>query len=174
MNFANFIPAILGILGLHAFNKVEGKDDLTEQECAKLKEYGFSDIFLADFKAYIQNPQPSAEGNSADDTRAAAIAGVLGQVTAQHEQATAELATLKQQMATDKAAHAAAIASKEAEISALNDKIKQLSAMPETDPGTGSGAGRSAAPAVAFNLDDTKQLGGQPGEHFSLDRRVSR
>jgi len=174
MNFANFIPAILGILGLHAFNKVEGKDDLTEQECAKLKEYGFSDIFLADFKAYIQNPQPSAEGNSADDTRAAAIAGVLGQVTAQHEQATAELATLKQQMATDKAAHAAAIASKEAEISALNDKIKQLSAMPETDPGTGSGAGRSAAPAVAFNLDDTKQLGGQPGEHFSLDRPYNR
>lgn len=168
MNFANFIPAILGILGLHAFNKVEGKDDLTEQECAKLKEYGFSDIFLADFKAYIRNPQPSAENNATDDTRAAAVAAVLGQVTTQHQKATAELATLKEQVAKDKAAHAAAISSKEAEITALNEKIKTLSELPETDPG--KGAGSAAAPAADFNLDDTQQLGGLPGEFFALNR----
>ncbi len=168
MNFANFIPAILGILGLHAFNKVEGKDDLTEQECAKLKEYGFSDIFLADFKAYIQNPQPSAENNATDDTRAAAVAAVLGQVTTQHQKATAELATLKEQVAKDKAAHEAAIESKEAEIKALNEKIQTLSELPETDPG--KGAGSAAAPAADFNLDDTQQLGGLPGEFFALNR----
>lgn len=168
MNFANFIPAILGILGLTSFNKVEGKDDLTEQECAKLKEYGFSDLFLADFKAYIQNPQPSAESNTTDDTRAAAVAAVLGQVTTQHQKATAELSALKEQVAKDKVAHSAAIKSKEAEIAALNEKIKTLSELPETDPG--KGAGTSAAPAAAFNLDDTQQLGGLAGEYFALDR----
>lgn len=168
MNLANFIPAILGILGLTAFNKRDGKDDLTDQECAKLKEYGFSDKFLQDFKAYIQNPQPSAEGQDNDDKRAAVVASVLGQVTTQHQQAVSELTELKAQVDKDKTAYAAAIKSKEAEISALNDKIKELSAMPETDPG--KGAGLSAAPATAFNLDDTQQLGGLPGEFFSLNR----
>ena len=168
MNLANFIPAILCILGLTAFNKVEGKDDLTEQECAKLKEYGFTDSFLADFKAYIQNPQPSAENNATDDRRAAAVAAVLGQVTTQHQKATAELSALKEQVAKDKAAHSAAISSKEAEIAALNEKIQTLSELPETDPG--KGAGSSATPAADFNLDDTQQLGGLPGEFFALNR----
>lgn len=168
MNFANFIPAILGILGLTAFNKVNGKDDLTETDCAKLKEYGFSDMFLTDFKAYIQNPQPSAESNSDETSRAAVVAAVLGQVTTQHQKATAELTDLKAQVAKDKAAHAATIESKEAEIKALNEKIKTLSGLPETDPG--KGAGHSAAPATAFNLDDTQQLGGLPGEFFALNR----
>nr|DAF27300.1 MAG TPA: major capsid protein [Caudoviricetes sp.] len=168
MNFANFIPAILGILGLSAFNKVEGKDGLTDEECATLKEYGFSDRFLSDFKAYIQNPQPSAGNQSTDDTRAAAVAAVLGQVTSQHQEATAQLDSLKKQVAKDKAAHEAAIASKEAEIEALNEKIKTLSALPENDPG--KGAGFVAVPASAFNLDDTQQLGGLPGAYFALDR----
>lgn len=168
MNFANFIPAILGILGLTAFNKVNGKDDLTETDCAKLKEYGFSDMFLTDFKAYIQNPQPSAESNSDETSRAAVVAAVLGQVTTQHQKATAELTDLKAQIAKDKAAHAAAIASKEQEIKTLNEKIQILSALPENDPG--KGAGHSAAPATAFNIDDTQQLGGLPGEFFALNR----
>lgn len=168
MNFANFIPAILGILGLTAFNKVNGKDDLTETDCAKLKEYGFSDMFLTDFKAYIQNPQPSAESNSDETSRAAVVAAVLGQVTTQHQKATAELTDLKAQVAKDKAAHAAAIASKEQEIKTLNEKIQTLSALPENDPG--KGAGHSAAPATAFNIDDTQQLGGLPGEFFALNR----
>lgn len=168
MNFANFIPAILGILGLTAFNKVNGKDDLTEQDCAKLKEYGFSEMFLTDFKAYIQNPQPSAENNSDETSRAAVVAAVLGQVTTQHQKATAELDDLKAQVANDKAAHAAAIASKEQEIKALNEKIQTLSALPENDPG--KGAGHSASPASAFNIDDTQQLGGLPGEFFALNR----
>lgn len=172
MNFANFIPAILGILGLTSFNKVEGKESLTDEECAKLKEYGFSDRFLEDFKAYLSNPQPAATEKSTDDTRAAAVAAVLGQVTSQHQAATAELASLKQQIATDKAAHEAAIASKEAEIAALNEKVSQLSALPETDPATG--ATSATVPAAVFNLDDTQQLGGMPGEHFSLDRPYNR
>ena len=168
MNLANFIPAILGILGLSSFNKVDGKDGLTEDECAKLKEYGFPDRFITDFKAYIRNPQPSADSKSADDTRAAAVAAVLGQVTDQYQKASSDLTALKEQVTKDKTAHAAAIAAKEAEITALNEKIRILSALPETDPG--AGAGSSATPASTFNLDDTQQLGGMPGAFFSLDR----
>lgn len=172
MNFANFIPAILGILGLTAFKQVDGKQDLSDDECAKLKEYGFSDKFLADFRDYLKNPQPDSENTASEDRRAAAVAAALGQMTSQHQAATAELATLKQQIATDKAAHAAAIASKEAEIKALNDQIHKLSALPESDPATG--AAGSGAPVIAFDLDNTEQLGGMPGEHFSLNRPYNR
>lgn len=167
MNFANFIPAILGILGLTSFNKVDGKDGLTDDECAKLKGYGFSDRFLTDFKAYIQNP-PQASGSGDEGTRSAAIAAILGQVTSQHQAAVEELAELKATVAKDKAAHEAAIASKEAEISSLNDKVKTLSAMPENDPG--KGAGSAGSPAVTFDINHDQQLGGLPGEFFALNR----
>lgn len=168
MNFANFIPAILGILGLHSFNKVDGKPGLTDEECAKLKGYGFSDAFLADFKAHLSEPEEK-EGDAS--ARAAAVAAVLGKVTSQHEAVSAELAALKQSTAADAQAHAAAIASKEAEIAALNAKIATLSDLPESD--SNKSAGASAATPV-FNLNDTKQLGGMQGEHFSLDRAYNR
>ena len=40
MNFANFIPAILGILGLTAFQEKDGKKSLSDEERATLKGYG--------------------------------------------------------------------------------------------------------------------------------------
>lgn len=168
MNFANFIPAILGILGLHTFNKVDGKPGLTDEEYAKLKGYGFSDAFLADFKAHLSKPE-DPEGDAS--TSAAAVAAVLGKVTSQHEAVSAELAALKQSANADKEAHAAAIASKEAEIANLNEKIAALSALPEPDAKT---TGGNAGVVVDFNLDDTKQLGGMQGEHFSLDRAYNK
>lgn len=168
MNFANFIPAILGILGLKAFNKVEGKEDLTEEECAKLKVYGFSERFITDFKAYIRNPEPSPQESAPADSRAAVVAAALGQVTTRHQEVTAELVSLKETVARDKAAHEAAIASKEAEIASLNEKIRTLSALPETDPG--KGAGSSASAQAAFDIYHEQQLGGLPGEYFALNR----
>ena len=39
MNFANFIPAILGILGLTAFQETDGKKRLSDEERATLKGY---------------------------------------------------------------------------------------------------------------------------------------
>lgn len=167
MDFANFKLAILGILGLASFNKVDGKESLSADECAKLKEYGFSDKFLADFNAYLAKPEPSAK-QANDNHQMAAVAAVLGQVTEQLQAATAELNSLKAANAQDKAAHDAAIKAKEQEIATLNDKVKTLAALPENDPG--KGAGNGAAPAASFNLDDTAQLGGLQGEMFSLSR----
>ncbi len=167
MNFANFIPAILSILGLSAFNKVDGKECLSSEERASLKGYGFSDQFLDDFNAFLQNP-PAAAAGSTPNQQMAAVAAVLGQTTGQLQARNAELDALKQTVATDKEAHAAAISAKEAEIAALNEKIQTLSALPESDPGKGAGA--SAVSAPAFNLDDQRQLGGLSGSFFSLDR----
>ena len=169
-NFANFIPAILGILHLDSFAKVNGKEDLTETECETLKSFGFPDPFVKEFRAYLQDPKQSAQSaNGNEETRSAVIAAALGQVTAQHEAVSAELAELKKTVDTDKATHAAAIAAKEAEISALNEKISTLSKLPETDPGAHAGNGSGAAP-TGFNIQDNAQLGGQPGVMFSLDR----
>ena len=169
-NFANFIPAILGILHLDSFTKVNGKEDLTETEFQTLKSFGFPDPFLKEFRAYLQVPKPSAKNaNGSEDTRSAVIAAALGQVTAQHEAVSAELAELKKTVDSDKATHAAAIAAKEAEISALNEKIATLSKLPETDPGAHAGTGSGVAP-TGFNIHDSEQLGGQPGVMFSLER----
>lgn len=169
MNFANFIPAILGILGLHSFNKVDGKETLSDDECAKLREFGFTDRFLTDFNAYLQNPGgETAPAANLDNRQMAAVSAVLGQVTDQLQTTTAELDALKQTAATDKAAHAAAIQAKEAEITALKEKVNTLANLPEPDPGKGAGSAGTSAPA--FNLADTERLGGMAGDHFSLDR----
>ena len=167
MNFANLIPAILGILGLSSFGKVDGKECLSDEERAALKGYGFTDRFLDDFNAFLQNP-PAAATGSTPNQQMAAVAAVLGQTTEQLQAKTAELDALKQTVATDKAAHAAAIQAKEAEITALNAKIQTLSALPETDPGKGAGSATATAPA--FNLADEQQLGGLAGSFFSLER----
>lgn len=167
MNFANLIPAILGILGLTSFSKVDGKECLSDEERAALKGYGFTDRFLDDFNAYLQNP-PTAATGSTPNQQMAAVAAVLGQTTEQLQAKTAELDALKQSVATDKAAHTAAIQAKEAEIAALNAKIQTLSALPETDPGKGAGSATATAPA--FNLADEQQLGGLSGSFFSLER----
>ncbi len=167
MNFANFIPAILGILGLTAFKEVDGKKELSDDECATLKGYGFSDRFLNDFQAYLNAPATSGDKKGKSTHQEAVVAAALGQAVDQLAAKSAELEALKQQAASDKASHVAAIEAKETEIAALNEKVSILSALPEPD--LGKGAGTASAP-VAFNLDDTQQLGGLPGEMFSLDR----
>lgn len=166
MNFANFIPAILGILGLTAFQEKDGKKSLSDEERATLKGYGFSDKFLDDFAAALNDPAPAVEPSK--DRQDAALKVILGNTVSQLTKTSEELEALKTKNATDAQAHAAAIKAKETEIAALNAKIKTLSELPESDPG--KGAGQSGATPGAFNLDDTEQLGGMSGEFFSLDR----
>lgn len=159
MNLANFIPAVLGILGLEKFNQVDGKDCLSAEECARLKSYGFSDTFLTDMNAHLANPG----GDKPQENRQmAAVAAALAQTTTQLEARTAELETLRQNQTADRAA----IAQREATIAELRERVGILSALPDEAPAQGiTGAG-----APAFNLNDEQQLGGMAGEFFSLDR----
>lgn len=163
MKFANFIPAILGILGLSEFHEEAGKKVITDDEKAALKGYGFTDRFLADFAAALNEPTPAAATDN--DKRAAVIAGLLGQTTEQLQAKTDELEALK----ASNAATVETLAAREREIAALKGKVATLSEMTETDPG--AHAGRPADPATpAYNIQDEAQLGGRPGELFALDR----
>ena len=163
MKFANFIPAILGILGLTEFHEEAGKKVITDDEKAALKGYGFTDRFLADFAAALNEPTPAAATDN--DKRAAVIAGLLGQTTEQLQAKTDELEALK----ASNAATVETLAAREREIADLKGKVATLSEMTETDPG--AHAGRSADPATpAYNIQDEAQLGGRPGELFALDR----
>lgn len=164
---ANFVPAVLAILGLSEFRVKDGKKSLSDEDVKALTSYGFPDKFISDFKAYLNDPTPQVSEDS--DKKAAAIAAILGQTTQQLQDKTEELDNLKAQQAADKSAHSAAIASKEAEIKALNEKVAALSAMPEVDPAKAA-AVPAAQASKGLNLDDRQQLGGLQGEFFSLDR----
>jgi hypothetical protein len=170
MNFANFKPAILAILGLTTFNKVEGFDDLSATERAKLKEYGFSDRFITDFAESLKKPDNEATQQQGENRQAAAIAAVLGQTTAQLQTRNEELDRLRQSSSQEAAAHAAAIANAEHQIAELNERVRTLSALPENDPGRAAGA---QTQQFTFNINDEHQLGGMPGEMFALDRQYN-
>lgn len=165
MDFANFIPAILGILGIQAFHEENGHKVLTAEEKAALKGYDFSDQFLADFEASLNAGAPKAKGRDEADKKMAVLSAVLGQTTAQLQAKSREL----EAMQTSSQTTAANLKAKEAEIAELTAKVKTLSEMPEADPGANAGKASEGA-AAAFNLDDDRQLGGRPGVMFGLDR----
>ena len=50
MKFKSFSAHILALLGLSEWSKVEDKNSITAEEVAKLKNYGFTEKFLTDFK----------------------------------------------------------------------------------------------------------------------------
>ena len=55
MKFKSFSAHILALLGLSEWSKVEDKNSITVEEVAKLKNYGFTEKFLTDFKASLEN-----------------------------------------------------------------------------------------------------------------------
>ena len=63
MKFKSFSAHILALLGLSEWSKIEDKNSITAEEVAKLKNYGFTEKFLTDFKASLENDfQDEAEG----------------------------------------------------------------------------------------------------------------
>lgn len=164
MDFKNFIPAVLGILGLSAFREVDGKKTLSAEERAVLKGYDFSDRFLDDFEAALNAPESGKGKDTPEDKKSAVLAVVLGQTTAQLQTKTAELNTLKAEKSTTEST----LAAKEEEIVALKEKIKILSDMPDTES-TGN-AGQQTPSTGTYNIHDDRQLGGCQGVMFALDR----
>ena len=55
MKFKSFSAHILALLGLSEWSKVEDKNSITAEEVVKLKNYGFTEKFLTDFKASLEN-----------------------------------------------------------------------------------------------------------------------
>lgn len=165
MNFESFKTSILAILGRESFANIDGKECLTDEECKALAKYDFSESFLKDFNAYLANP--TAAGSTTAGKEKAAIAAMLGQTSKQLESKIAEFEALQSKMDGATAAHQAALSAKETEINELKAQIAALSDLPETDGPRAKAPATSTAP---FNLNDTVQLGGMQGEHFSLSR----
>lgn len=163
MNFKNFIPAVLAILGIQDFHEEEGRKVLTAQEKQKLATAGFPAKFADDFEAALNEPETSASNDEAD-RRVAALTAVLGQTTAQLTTANQELAALKAKSNTD----AEQIAAKEATIKELNSKVATLSELAEPDNAANASTG--AASGQTFDIANEQQLGGMPGVMFALNR----
>lgn len=177
--FAQFVPAILAILGIKDWNKDEEKKNaLLAEEKEKLKAMGFNDTFLIGFCEALSNdfPEDKPEGGAAGkenginggDTSAAVIKGLLADATAKLATALDEITALKK----DKGDLSKEVEAKQEEITGLQDQIKTLSNMGEVDKGIGAQhAGiNPEAKNLVLNWNDEKQLGGISGEMFGLDR----
>ena len=103
MKFKSFSAHILALLGLSEWSKVEDKNSITAEEVAKLKNYGFTEKFLTDFKASLENDfQDEAEdGNQGEETEeprtTAFLRGLLGDTAARLTQAQEQLEALQTQ-----------------------------------------------------------------------------
>ena len=175
--FKSLSAGILGVLGLSEWSRVEDKNSITAEEMAKLKKYGFSEKFLTDFKASLENDfQDEAEdgeqGDGNDEPKTTAfLRGLLGDTTARLTQAQEQLEALQAQQSEEDRNNTAAIAKKDAEIKKLSGIIAQLSETAENDPGKGTQHSAQMDGKGKINLQDEKQLGGLQGEMFSLEDR---
>lgn len=165
MKFANFIPAIFGILG----RDEASAELLTDEEREKLKGYGFSATVIQNVDAYLKDPKGEAgKKDESGDRRVAAVSAVLAQVTNQLEAVTAERDALK----TEKDASAATIAANEAKINDLAQKVATLAALPEQDDARGAKGGD--APVAGIDLTNSQQLLGMAGEYNSMERAYNK
>lgn len=176
MKFKSFSAHILALLGVSEWSKVEDKNSITADEVAKLKNYGFTEKFLTDFKASLENDFRDEADNGdqkpdGDEPQTAAfLRGLLGDTAARLTQAQEQLEALQAQQGKDNRDNTAVIARKDAEIKKLSGIIAQLSAAAEDDPGKGRQHNAQAEGSGKLNLQDEKQLGGLKGEMFALNR----
>lgn len=166
--FKAFTTAFLTVLGISEFSKSEeGKSTLTDDQVAALKQYHFSDEFIADFKNALENDfkDETDTGKQAVES-AAALKATVAQLANQLAEAYSERDTLikeKGELSVD-------VAAKDKTIKDLEAKIDLLSDETEPDPGKGAQHGQQKEIDMKINLKDEKQLGGLVGERFSLDR----
>ncbi len=165
MKFKTFAASILAILGLKEWQKEDGKDTLTDEQTAALKNYGFSDSFLGAFKESLANGFAGEEepADAQGNTRQAVLQGLLSDTTARLSAAQELIGQLNQTHEAD----TAAIEKKNQEIASLKQRVQILTAAAEEDPGRGA---QHQAGGVGFNLSDEQQLGGLAGDMFALDR----
>lgn len=176
--FAQFVPAVMAILGIKDWNKdADKKNALLAEEKEKLKNMGFNETFLTGFCEALSNdfPDDKPEGSTGKETGIseesasnAVIQGLLADITAKLATAQEEIVALTK----EKGELSTEVAAKRTEITGLNEKIKTLSNMGEQDKGAGAqhAAINPEAKDVVLNWDDEKQLGGLTGEMFGLDR----
>ena len=170
MDFKKLIPAVMAVLGIESFTKVDERQVITAEEKQKLAAVGFHQKFIEEFEKSLNEPEPQAKAGEkpAGDAshRVAVLSAMLGQTTAQLTSVTAEVERLK----ADSSAKAADVLKYQNIAADLEEKVKVLSALSEPDNAKSAAVPGAAASKQQFDLADEKQLGGFPGVMFALDR----
>lgn len=161
-----YAPIFLAILGVEAFSKNDaGTFELTDDQKATLVKEGYKDAFLAKFDTALANDF----GETATAEAAESVTTVDMQTLRETALALANAQEELEAATADKTTLASEKATLEANVATLQTQVQTLTKEPEDDKGAGS-----QQPATTmqgqWNINDTKQLGGMAGEHFSLDR----
>lgn len=171
--FKNFFPVVLTALGLTEFRKnQEGKVFFDETEKETLKTMGFTDEAISGIEAEANQPdetEDKAEESKANAIQAAVVRSAMNQISKLEQ----EKAALEEKAAKEKEDYSALIKERDEKIAGLNKQLATLSELPDTAQDVHL-PGLQGSTAPKFDLSDTKQLGGMPGEMFGLDRAYNR
>ena len=163
--FAAPIMALLGLTGWAKDDK--GCQVLLDDQVAKMKEAGFSDTFLNEFKAALSANFAENGGQATEDSSVVAALKAALKITSQ------KLADAQSSLdATVEAGKASqtTIESLNAKVANLQEQIKILSAAAEQDPQAGSQFHGAAGNTPGLDYMNDKQLFGLAGVRFGLDR----
>lgn len=166
-----FAAPIMALLGLTGWSKDEkGCQVLLDDQVAKMKEAGFSDAFLNEFKAALSANFAENGGKANEDSPV--VAGLKAALKITSQKLADAQSTLDATVEAGKASQTT-IEGLNAKVANLQEQIKVLSAAAEQDPQAGSQFHGAAGNTPGLDYMNDKQLFGLTGERFGLDRKYN-
>ena len=166
--FAAPVMALLGLTGWAKDDK--GCQVLLDDQVAKMKEAGFSDTFLNEFKAALASNFAENGGQAAEDSTV--VAALKAALKISSQKLAAVQSSLDATVEAGKASQTT-IEGLNAQVANLQEQIKVLSAAAEQDPQAGSQFHGAAGNTPGLDYMNEKQLFGLSGERFALDRKYN-
>ena len=166
-----FAAPILAVLGITSWAKDDkGCQVLLDDQVAKMKEAGFSDTFLNEFKAALATNFAENGGQATEDSPV--VAGLKAALKITSQKLADAQSTLDATVEAGKASQTT-IEGLNAKVANLQEQIKVLSAAAEQDPQAGSQFHGAAGNTPGLDYMNDKQLFGLTGERFGLDRKYN-
>lgn len=166
-----FAAPILAVLGITSWAKDDkGCQVLLDDQVAKMKEAGFSDTFLNEFKAALATNFAENGGQATEDSPV--VAGLKAALKITSQKLADAQSSLDATVEEGKASQTT-IEGLNAKVANLQEQIKILSAAAEQDPQAGSQFHGAAGNTPGLDYMNDKQLFGLTGERFGLDRKYN-
>lgn len=166
-----FAAPILAVLGITSWAKDDkGCQVLLDDQVAKMKEAGFSDTFLNEFKAALATNFAENGGQATEDSPV--VAGLKAALKITSQKLADAQSSLDATVEAGKASQTT-IESLNTKVANLQEQIKILSAAAEQDPQAGSQFHGAAGNTPGLDYMNDKQLFGLTGERFGLDRKYN-
>jgi len=166
-----FAAPILAVLGITSWAKDDkGCQVLLDDQVAKMKEAGFSDTFLNEFKAALATNFAENGGQATEDSPV--VAGLKAALKITSQKLADAQSTLDATVEAGKASQTT-IEGLNAKVANLQEQIKVLSAAAEQDSQAGSQFHGAAGNTPGLDYMNDKQLFGLTGERFGLDRKYN-